>query len=86
MSREERLDAERIVLDTNVVVSGLVFSGFVPAKSVAKVLTLEGVLDARNTASTPEAIKPAATEWKHGLEVGETTVTFPAHSFTVIRL
>ncbi|MGD0482307.1 MAG: putative toxin-antitoxin system toxin component, PIN family [Terracidiphilus sp.] len=36
MSREERLDAERIVLDTNVVVSGLVFSGFVPANALLK--------------------------------------------------
>lgn len=61
-------------------------SGFVPAKPVAQVLTLEGPLDAYNTASAPEAIKPVETEWQHGLETGETAVTFPAHSFTVIRL
>ncbi|MGA2247290.1 MAG: family 16 glycoside hydrolase, partial [Verrucomicrobiota bacterium] len=61
-------------------------SNFVPAKPAALVMTLEGALDAHNTASATEAIKPAATEWKHGLENGETTVTFPAHSFTVIQL
>jgi hypothetical protein len=64
----------------------LKISGFVPIKPVAQVLTLEGALDAHNTASMTGAIKPAATEWKHGLENGETTVTFPARSFTVIRL
>jgi alpha-L-arabinofuranosidase len=61
-------------------------SGFVPTKPVAQVLTLEGSLDARNTASTPEAIKPVTTEWNHSLEDGKTMVTFPAYSFTVIRL
>jgi alpha-L-arabinofuranosidase len=61
-------------------------SGFVPGISVAQVLTLEGALDACNTAGMPEAIKPVATKWKHGLKNGETTVTFPARSFTVIRL
>jgi alpha-L-arabinofuranosidase len=61
-------------------------SGFVPTKSGAQVVTLEGSLDARSTASTPETIKPATVEWHHDLEDGKTTVTFPAHSFTVIRL
>lgn len=64
----------------------LKISGFTPAKPVAQVLTLEGPLDASNTASSPEAVKPAASEWRHGLENGGTTVTFPGHSFTVIRL
>jgi hypothetical protein len=61
-------------------------SGFVPAEPVAQVLTLEGPLDAYNTASAPEAIKPVETQWRHDLKDGETTVTIPAHSFTVIRL
>jgi len=64
----------------------LKISGFVPSKSVARVLTLAAPLDARNTASQPDAIKPTAAEWKHGLEGGETTLTLPAHSFSVIRL
>jgi hypothetical protein len=64
----------------------LKISGFVPAKPVARVLTLAGPLAAQNTAAATGAIKPTATVWKHGLENGETTVTFPAHSFTVIQL
>jgi len=64
----------------------LTISGFVPATPLAQVLTLQGSLNAQNSAMAPGAIKPVATEWKHGLENGKTTVTFPAHSFTVIRL
>ncbi len=64
----------------------LIITGFIPAKSTATVVTLEGPLTARNTADTPETIKPVTTEWEHGLEDGSTTYTFPAHSFTVIRL
>ncbi len=64
----------------------LKISGFTPAKPVAQVLTLEGSLDASNTASSSVAIKPVASEWKHDMKGGETTMTFPAHSFTLIRL
>jgi hypothetical protein len=64
----------------------LIISGFVPAKSVAHVLALKGPLDEQNTAMAIGGIKPVAIEWKHGLENGKTMVTFPAHSFTVIRL
>ncbi|MGH7969507.1 MAG: alpha-L-arabinofuranosidase C-terminal domain-containing protein, partial [Limisphaerales bacterium] len=64
----------------------LKITGFTPAKSVAQVQTLAGGLDARNTAEQPDSLKPTVSEWKHGLEDGETTVTFPPRSFTVIRL
>jgi hypothetical protein len=63
----------------------LKISGFAPAKSVARVLTLEGSLEASNTAGTPEAIRPVASEWQPNLKDGETTVTLPGYSFTVIR-
>ena len=64
----------------------LKISGFDPSKRAGQMLTLEGSLDAHNTADNPEAIRSVKTEWKRGLEEGETIVTFPAHSFTVIRL
>jgi alpha-L-arabinofuranosidase len=64
----------------------LKISDFVPAKPVAQVLTLEGALNANDTASAPDTIKPTTKQWNHGLKDGETTVTFPAYSFTVIRL
>ena len=63
----------------------LKISGFAPGKSMARVLTLVGPLDSGNTAVAPEAIKPLATEWRHGLKDGGTMVTFPGHSFSVIK-
>ena len=64
----------------------LKISGFVPKEPRAKVKTLAGTLDAVNTAADPGLIKPVTTEWKHGLEKGQTSVILPAYSFTVIRL
>jgi Domain of Unknown Function (DUF1080)/Alpha-L-arabinofuranosidase C-terminal domain len=64
----------------------LEITGFIPAKSSAKVVTLESTLDARNTANMPGKIKPVVSGWKHGLTDGAATVTFPAHSFSVIWL
>ncbi len=60
--------------------------GFVPTKSPAKVVSLEGALDEHNTAHAPEKIKPVASDWKHGLTTGGATVILPAYSFSVIRL
>jgi alpha-L-arabinofuranosidase len=64
----------------------LEISGFVPAKSAARVLTLAGSLGMEYSATAPAAIKPTVTEWQHGLKHGKTTVTLPAHSFTVSQL
>jgi hypothetical protein len=63
----------------------LKISGFIPATRFARVQTLSGPLDARNSAATPDSVKTTIAEWKHGLEHGETTVTFAPHSFTIIR-
>jgi len=63
----------------------LTISGFTPAKPMAQVETLAGESGAQNTAGKPESIRPTSLDWKHGLEDGETSFTFPAHSFTVIR-
>jgi hypothetical protein len=59
--------------------------GFTAATRFARVQTLSGPLDARNTAANPDSIKPKIVEWKHGLEDGETSVTFAGQSFTIIR-
>ncbi len=64
----------------------LEISGFVPQKSEALMLTLEGSLDADNPASAPRTIQPISTKWKHGLENGQTAVTLPPRSFSIIRL
>jgi len=63
----------------------LKISGFVPAVLTARVLTLAGPLDSVNTAANSESIQPIVTEWRHGLENGQTSVTLPAYSLTVIR-
>ena len=70
---------------SNPVTLPLQISGFVPERPVAKITTLQGELNARNTVGNPQAIKPTTTEWKHDLQNGETSVTFPRYSFTVIR-
>jgi hypothetical protein len=63
----------------------LTISGFIPATRSARVQTLSGPLDERNSAANPDSIKPTSVEWKHGLEQGATTVTFAPRSFTIIR-
>jgi Domain of Unknown Function (DUF1080)/Alpha-L-arabinofuranosidase C-terminal domain len=64
----------------------LKISGFTPAKAVARVETLAGPLNAQNGGANPHAVEPTVVNWKHGLNDGETRVTFPAHSFTIITL
>jgi hypothetical protein len=64
----------------------LKISGFTPVNSMAQMLTLNGPLDATNSSSASEAIKPTASKWKRDLKDGATGMTFPGHSFTVIRL
>jgi len=63
----------------------LEISGFIPARAVAQVITLQGSLDTQNSAHTPDAIKPMVAGWKHEMKNGRTQVTFPGYSFTVIR-
>ena len=84
-------DGKKLVLQVvnaggDEVTLPLKISGLAPMISTAQILTLAGSLDACNTASTPEAIKPTWREWKSESQDGGITVTFPAHSFTVIRL
>jgi alpha-L-arabinofuranosidase len=60
--------------------------GFTPAKAVGQVVELSGKPEAVNTAAEPRRVVPRAREWRHGLSDGATRYTFPAHSFTVLRL
>lgn len=68
------------------VAASLKISGFRPAQSIARVKTLAAPLDRANTASNPNAATPSLADWRHGLEKGDATWTFPAHSFTVMEL
>jgi hypothetical protein len=60
-------------------------AGFVPQEAVAQVTELSGALDARNTAAHPRAIVPQSRPWKHALQDGATSYTFPPYSVTVLR-
>lgn len=63
----------------------LTLAGFVPATATAQVITLAAPLEARNTAAAPAAIKPVTTRWQPDLKNGQTSVVFPANSFTILR-
>lgn len=65
--------------------ASLNLAGFVPRHSTANVQSMAGSLEARNTAAAPDSIRPVASKWKHGVQSGRTTYTFPANSFTVIQ-
>jgi hypothetical protein len=59
--------------------------GFTPGRAVAKVVELSGKLDDVNTVTEPRRVAAREKEWRHGLPDGG-RYTFPAHSFTVLRL
>lgn len=59
--------------------------GFKPKHRLAKVTTLAGDLNARNTAAVPVAIQPGVKDWPHELKDGEAELTLPANSVSVIK-
>jgi Alpha-L-arabinofuranosidase C-terminal domain/Domain of Unknown Function (DUF1080) len=59
--------------------------GFVPTNPEAHVEQLAGPPDAVNTADAPERIRPVRSGWRHAMNDGTTSYTFPPHSFTIIR-
>jgi alpha-L-arabinofuranosidase len=68
------------------VEASLRIDGFTPGKAVGRVVELSGKLEAENSAAEPRRVKPQEREWRHGLSEGAARTTFPAHSFTVLRL
>ncbi|OWK36562.1 family 16 glycoside hydrolase [Fimbriiglobus ruber] len=83
-------DGKRVVLqvvnlDAKPKPARIQFDGFTPSQPAAKVEELAGPLDARNTAASPDRIRPRQVEWPHRLAEGVASYTFPPHSFTVIR-
>ena len=61
-------------------------TGFRPNKPEAQATELLGPLDAVNSAGKTDAIAPRQSTWKHQINNGSTIRTFPACSFTVLRL
>lgn len=64
----------------------LQITDFAPTQSSVKVFTLEGALDDHNPANESGKIQPVVSSWKHRLADGQTMVTFPAYSFSIITL
>ncbi len=65
--------------------SRIQLTGFAPRSPKATVVTLQGSLNATNTADQPGAIVPSQQDWPHGMTNGEAKYTFPVRSVTVIR-
>jgi alpha-L-arabinofuranosidase len=68
------------------VTADLSLTGFVLTKLTASVEELAGPMNAENTAAEPRRIIPRMSEWKHELRKNVGRYTFPAGSFTVLRL
>src|SRR5262249_39885361 len=64
----------------------LTIEGFRPGKPAAQVVELSGKLADVSTAAERQGVVPRNREWRHGLAEGPALYTFPAHSFTVLRL
>lgn len=64
--------------------ANLILTGFVPRAAAAKIQTLAGPLDLRNTGDNPDAIRPTLAELKYHKNQPPTW-NFPGHSITVIR-
>jgi alpha-L-arabinofuranosidase len=73
-------------LTNKPVKTAIVLHGFPPKKSDAQVVELAGRLEDVNTPEAPQRIVPQARTWPHRLKEGKLTYTFPAHSFTILRL
>jgi hypothetical protein len=81
----KRLQIQVVNVGPRAVEASIQVDGFTPSKPVAQVVELSGKLDDVNTAAEPKRVAPRSKEWRHGLPDGA-RYTFPAHSFTVLRL
>jgi alpha-L-arabinofuranosidase len=64
----------------------LELQGYAPALAMARVTELSGALDDENTPENPHRVVPRTRDWAHGCKDGHMEYTFPAYSFTVLRL
>ena len=62
------------------------YYGFVPKNPDVQVVELAGRLEDVNTPEAPQRIVPQRRTWPHRLKEGKLEYTFPAHSFSILRL
>jgi alpha-L-arabinofuranosidase len=73
-------------VDRQPVTSAITIAGFSPQASSVPVVEISGQLGDDNTADHPQRIAPDTRTWKPEWKMGRTTYTFPAYSFTILRL
>jgi hypothetical protein len=65
--------------------SWIKLTGFTPRVPKASIITLQGQLNAANTADQPGMIIPSQQDWPHGFANGVMQYVFPPRSATVMR-
>jgi Domain of Unknown Function (DUF1080)/Alpha-L-arabinofuranosidase C-terminal domain len=60
-------------------------TGFTPSRPSASVEQMAGPLEAANTAREPDRITPRRSDWKHEMQGGKATYSFPPRSITFLR-
>lgn len=85
-TNRHRLHLQVVNAAAKSVTAVLALEGFVPKSALAEVDCLQGPLEAVNTAAQPQRVLPQRSHWRHGLDAGSAEYTFPAHSFTLLRL
>lgn len=79
------LALQAVNLTGQPVSARLVLAGFAPARPLARVTTLAGPLEARNTAAQTNRIVPRHSEWAHHAAEGVVQYTFDPFSVTALR-
>lgn len=82
---ETILTLQVVNLDARRVTSRIRLNGFRPRRPMARATQISGGIDDVNTPDDAEKIVPWERDWRHTLEDGETTYTFPPYSFTILR-
>jgi len=80
------LQLQVVNLDGRPVSAQVDLGGFLPAGPTMRVTDLAGRLEDENTAAEPQRIVPRERRLPHAIRGGRLEYTFPAFSFTILRL
>lgn len=86
MSRDATtLTLQVVNLDARHIETRIRLVSFTPENPVAWVTQIAGAIDDVNTPEDPEKVVPWERRWRHAIENGQITYTFPPHSFSLLR-
>jgi alpha-L-arabinofuranosidase len=80
----KKLTLQVVNVEGEAITAEIRIDGFSPAEATARIEEIKGGLHDANTLEAPDKIKPVERRWRHRLEEGRTSYTFPGHSFTVL--